>query len=43
MLILRLILAYVFNNIKESKASDYLCRLKKNSSEFTAVHQRVFV
>jgi MATE family multidrug resistance protein len=21
--------AYVFNNVKESKASDYLCRLKK--------------
>lgn len=43
MLILPLIIAYVFINRIEFEASDYLCRLKLITSEFKAVHQRVFV
>lgn len=35
--------AYVFNNMKESKASDYLCRLKRNSSEVKAINKRVLI
>ena len=33
----------IFIDRIEFEASDYLCRLKKNTSEFKAVHQRVFV
>lgn len=43
MLILALKLAYLFINRREFEASDYLCPLKKQQSEFKAVHQRVFV
>lgn len=43
MLILVLILAYVFINRSEFEASDYLWALKKNTSEFKAVHKRIFI
>jgi hypothetical protein len=40
-MIFNLIFAYNFNNVRELKASQYLCRLKIHKSEFSPVYKGV--